>query len=38
VIMVERIRSTAARTQHERHYSLSSLPPKKVFFNSGSPR
>jgi predicted transposase YbfD/YdcC len=28
VIMVERIRSTAARTQHECHYYLSSLPPK----------
>ena len=28
VIMVERIRSTAERTQQERHYYLSSLPPK----------
>lgn len=28
VIMVERIRHTAARTQQERHYYLSSLPPK----------
>jgi predicted transposase YbfD/YdcC len=28
VIMVERLRSTADRTQHERHYYLSSLPPK----------
>jgi predicted transposase YbfD/YdcC len=28
VIMVERIRSMAERTQHERHYYLSSLPPK----------
>ena len=28
VIMVERSRSTAARTQHECHYYLSSLPPK----------
>lgn len=28
VIMVERSRSTAERTQHERHYYLSSLPPK----------
>ena len=27
VIMVERIRSTVARTQQERHYYLSSLPP-----------
>ncbi|MGE0825471.1 MAG: ISAs1 family transposase [Candidatus Binatia bacterium] len=28
VIMVERIRSTTERTQRERHYYLSSLPPK----------
>jgi len=28
VIMVERSRRTAERTQHERHYYLSSLPPK----------
>jgi predicted transposase YbfD/YdcC len=28
VIMVERVRSTATRTQPERHYYLSSLPPK----------
>src|SRR5262245_10164549 len=28
VIMVERVRSTAKRTQRERHYYLSSLPPK----------
>jgi predicted transposase YbfD/YdcC len=28
VIRVERIRSTAKRTQHECHYYLSSLPPK----------
>jgi predicted transposase YbfD/YdcC len=28
VVMVERIRSTVERTQHERHYYLSSLPPK----------
>ena len=28
VIMVERSRRTAARTQHQRHYYLSSLPPK----------
>ena len=28
VIMIERVRHTAARTQQERHYYLSSLPPK----------
>ena len=28
VIMVERSRRTAERTQHDRHYYLSSLPPK----------
>jgi predicted transposase YbfD/YdcC len=28
VLRVERIRSTVERTQHERHYYLSSLPPK----------
>lgn len=28
VIMVERIRNTADRTQHDRHYYLSRLPPK----------
>jgi predicted transposase YbfD/YdcC len=28
VIMVERVRHTAERTQQERHYYLSSLPPK----------
>ena len=28
VIMVERVRNTAERTQQERHYYLSSLPPK----------
>jgi predicted transposase YbfD/YdcC len=28
VIMVERVRRTATRTQRERHYYLSSLPPK----------
>jgi predicted transposase YbfD/YdcC len=28
VIMVDRVRHTAHRTQQERHYSLSSLPPK----------
>lgn len=28
VIMVERIRCTVKRTQHERHYYLSSLPPQ----------
>ena len=28
VLMVERSRSTAARTPHARHYYLSSLPPK----------
>jgi predicted transposase YbfD/YdcC len=27
VVMVERLRHTAARTQQERHYYLSSLPP-----------
>jgi predicted transposase YbfD/YdcC len=27
-IMVERVRPTAERTQHDRHYYLSSLPPK----------
>ena len=28
VVMVERVRRTATRTQRQRHYSLSSLPPK----------
>ena len=28
VVMVERVRRTATRTQRERHYYLSSLPPK----------
>lgn len=28
VVMVERVRSTATRTQREQHYYLSSLPPK----------
>jgi len=28
VLMVERVRHTAEQTQHERHYYLSSLPPK----------
>ena len=28
VVMVERVRRTATRTQSERHYYLSSLPPK----------